>query len=121
MMRRLVISVVVLGALLPADIAAADPSKNDWARLRHCESKGRYDAKGKYFGAYQFSMETWRSVGGQGQPHLASADEQDYRALYLYRMRGWQPWGCARKLGLREDRDARSKRPPTYAEAAYIG
>ena len=36
-------------------------------------------------------------------------------------MRGWQPWTCARKLGLREDGDARSKRVPTYAESAYIG
>jgi peptidoglycan hydrolase-like protein with peptidoglycan-binding domain len=36
-------------------------------------------------------------------------------------MRGWQPWTCARKLGLREDGDARSKRVPTYAESAHLG
>ena len=36
-------------------------------------------------------------------------------------MRGWQPWTCARSLGLREDGSARSRRVPTWAEAAYIG
>ncbi|MGH3760112.1 transglycosylase family protein [Actinophytocola sp.] len=104
--------------------AAADPPAGDWSRLRMCESSGRYDivaSHGGYYGAYQFDLPTWRSVGGKGYPHRASAREQDYRALYLYRMRGWQPWTCARKLGLREDGHARSKRVPTWAEAAYLG
>jgi peptidoglycan hydrolase-like protein with peptidoglycan-binding domain len=100
------------------------PAAGDWARLRDCESGGRYDivsAAGTHYGAYQFDLSTWRSVGGTGLPHQATPAEQDFRALYLYRMRGWQPWTCARTLGLREDGDARSKRAPTYAEAAYIG
>jgi hypothetical protein len=112
---------VVLG-LAPS--ASADPRAGDWARLRHCESSDRYDivsASGKHYGAYQFDLPTWRSVGGRGLPHQATPAEQDYRALYLYRMRGWQPWECADMLGLREDGDARSKRVPTYAESAYIG
>jgi hypothetical protein len=123
--------IVLIGLLVAAGFllgltqtAAADPRGGDWARLRHCESSGRYDivsATGKYYGAYQFDLPTWRSVGGRGLPHRATPAEQDFRALYLYRMRGWQPWTCARMLGLREDGDARSKRVPTYAEAAYIG
>ena len=111
----------VVGLALPA---GADPGTGDWARLRQCESGGRYtvvSASGRYYGAYQFDLGTWRSVGGAGLPHQASPAEQDFRALYLYRMRGWQPWTCARKLGLREDGDARSKRVPSYAEAAHIG
>ena len=36
---------------------------------------------------------TWRSVGGSGRPDQASAAEQDYRALILYRNRGWEPVG----------------------------
>jgi hypothetical protein len=109
-----------VGLVLPA---GADPGAGDWARLRQCESGGRYDivsANGHY-GAYQFDLSTWRSVGGGGLPHQASPAEQDFRALYLYRMRGWQPWTCAGTLGLREDGDARSKRVPTYAESAQIG
>jgi hypothetical protein len=121
MVKRLVIAVLVVGSLLAGGAAWADPPNLSWARLRTCESGGRYDSNtGRHFGAYQFTMPTWRSVGGMGSPHQASADEQDFRALYLYRLRGWQPWGCARRLGLREDSDARSKRVPTYAEAAYI-
>jgi len=124
--RRIVLSALLaLGAVIGlAQTAAADPRGNDWTRLRQCESGGRYNivsASGKYYGAYQFDLSTWRSVGGTGLPHRASPAEQDFRALYLYRMRGWQPWTCARMLGLREDGDARSKRLPTYAEAAYIG
>jgi len=111
----------VLGFAMPA---SADPTAGAWARLRQCESGGRYtivSANGRYYGAYQFDLGTWRSVGGAGLPHRASPAEQDFRALYLYRMRGWQPWACARKLGLREDGDARSKRVPTYAESAGLG
>jgi resuscitation-promoting factor RpfA len=104
--------------------AGADPSRDAWARLRQCESGGRYgivSANGRYYGAYQFDLGTWRSVGGPGMPHKASPAEQDFRALYLYRMRGWQPWSCARRLGLREDGDARSRRVPSWAEAAAMG
>ncbi len=108
--------------LLPAT-ATADPTAADWSRLRMCESTNRYpiNTGNGYYGAYQFDLPTWRSVGGTGYPHLATPAEQDHRALYLYRMRGWQPWTCATKLGLRPDADAGSRRIPTYAESAYIG
>lgn len=124
--RRIVLIVLFTCAatLGLAATAAADPRSGDWARLRQCESGGRYDivsANGRYHGAYQFDLGTWRSVGGTGLPHQASPAEQDFRALYLYRMRGWQPWTCARTLGLREDGDARTKRVPTYAESAQLG
>lgn len=115
---------LALGAeLVAATPAGADPSAATWLKLRMCESSNRYTTNtgNGYYGAYQFDLPTWRSVGGQGRPDLAAPVEQDYRALYLYRMRGWQPWECAGMLGLREDKDARSKRVPTYAESAYIG
>ncbi|HZZ98244.1 MAG TPA: peptidoglycan-binding protein, partial [Jatrophihabitantaceae bacterium] len=63
-----------------------------------------------YYGAYQFDLSTWQSVGGSGYPNQASKAEQDARALILYRERGWQPWTCASILGLHEDSDARSGR-----------
>jgi len=75
-----------------------------------CESTNTYSINtgNGYYGAYQFDLSTWRSVGGTGYPNNASAAEQDYRALYLYRMRGWEPWTCARILGLQEDSDGGS-------------
>jgi hypothetical protein len=128
LVRFLLIAIAALGVQLAmatvATTATADPSANDWARLRQCESSGNYAvvaSHGGYYGAYQFDLGTWRSVGGAGYPHQASRAEQDFRALYLYRMRGWQPWTCAGTLGLRADADARSKRVPTYAQSAYIG
>ena len=92
--------------------ASADPSANAWYRLRMCESSNNYriDTGNDHYGAYQFDLPTWRSVGGRGYPNRASKAEQDMRALILYRERGWQPWQCASILGLRADGDARSGR-----------
>jgi len=92
--------------------ASADPSAQDWFRLRTCESSNNYaiNTGNAHYGAYQFDLSTWRSVGGSGYPYQASPAEQDARALILYRMRGWQPWQCASIVGLREDKDARSGR-----------
>ncbi|MFN2517995.1 MAG: transglycosylase family protein, partial [Jatrophihabitantaceae bacterium] len=107
----LVAGVAALVAL-PVATASADPSANDWYRLRMCESGNNYSTNtgNGHYGAYQLDLSTWRSVGGSGYPNAASAAEQDARALILYRQRGWQPWQCAGILGLREDSDARSGR-----------
>ncbi|MGH3631378.1 MAG: transglycosylase family protein [Sciscionella sp.] len=110
-------------SLVGAGLAGADPSASTWAKLRQCESSGNYDvvsSTGKHMGAYQFDESTWRSVGGTGAPNRASRSEQDFRALYLYRMRGWQPWQCAQMLGLRGDSDAASGIRPSYADSGYI-
>ena len=103
--------------------ASADPSASAWRALRQCESTNNYaiNTGNGYYGAYQFDLSTWRSVGGSGSPADASPAEQDYRALYLYRMRGWSPWTCASIAGLREDSSARSGVVPTRADSAYIG
>ena len=104
--------------------AHADPTPDAWAQLRTCESGDNYtivSTNGRYYGAYQFNLTTWRSVGGTGTPTNATPTEQDYRALYLYRMRGWQPWTCARTLHLTPDADAASHRIPTYHDSAHMG
>lgn len=105
-----------------AVLAHADPAPATWAQLRDCESGDDYAvaAANGHYGAYQFDLGTWRSVGGTGYPNQASPAEQDYRALYLYRMRGWQPWTCARELGLRPDGDAASRRVPTHTDSARM-
>ena len=68
-----------------------------WEALRFCESSHDYRAiskspRGMYRGAYQFDFETWKTVGGTGDPAAASASEQDARARELYAHRGAQPW-----------------------------
>jgi hypothetical protein len=60
-----------------------------------CESGGdptAVSSDGTYRGKYQFSFETWASVGGSGDPVAASEEEQDYRAALLYAQSGSSPW-----------------------------
>jgi resuscitation-promoting factor RpfB len=74
-----------------------------WAALARCESGGNPAAStgNGYYGAFQFSLSTWRSVGGTGYPHQHSYAEQLHRAQMLQARSGWGQWPtCARKLGL---------------------
>jgi hypothetical protein len=58
------------------------------------------DTGNGYFGAYQFNLGTWLSVGGSGNPAHASPAEQDERAWQLYLSRGLAPWPTpARRCG----------------------
>jgi peptidoglycan hydrolase-like protein with peptidoglycan-binding domain len=64
-------------------------------RIAQCESGGdptAVSADRRYWGKYQFSKATWRSVGGSGNPARASEAEQDRRALILYEREGTAPW-----------------------------
>jgi hypothetical protein len=73
----------------------------NWGALAQCESGGNPRAVNPagYYGLYQFNVSTWRSVGGSGMPHHASAGEQTYRAKRLYQSRGRSPWpNCGRLL-----------------------
>lgn len=59
-----------------------------------CESGGNpaTDTGNGFYGKYQFSIETWRAVGGRGNPAAASEAEQDRRAAALYAQAGASPW-----------------------------
>lgn len=75
-----------------------------WDRLAKCESGGNpraVSASGTYYGLFQFSLSTWRAMGGSGLPSDASPAEQLQRAQALQARSGWGQWpACARKLGL---------------------
>ena len=83
--------------------AAAPSADGDAAatlqRIAQCESGGNpsaVSADGTYRGKYQFDMETWRGMGGTGDPAAAPESVQDRLAVKLYRQRGTAPWGrCA--------------------------
>ena len=68
-------------------------------QIAECESGGNPRAVspgGQYRGKYQFSRETWRNLGGSGDPADAPEWQQDRLALKLYRLRGTAPWpNCA--------------------------
>ncbi|MFI5711268.1 transglycosylase family protein [Kribbella sp. NPDC051620] len=65
-----------------------------WAKVANCESSGNPKAVNPagYYGLFQFDLQTWRSVGGTGNPTKASAAEQLMRAKKLYAQRGASPW-----------------------------
>ena len=72
-----------------------------WAKVAQCESSGNPRAVNPagYYGLFQFDLQTWRSVGGSGNPINASAAEQLSRAKKLYAQRGASPWPvCGRYL-----------------------
>lgn len=62
------------------------------------EAGYRTDTGNGFYGAYQFDLPTWRSVGGSGNPAHASPAEQDARALALYESRGLAPWPTPSRL-----------------------
>jgi uncharacterized protein YabE (DUF348 family) len=100
-LRKPVAKVVHLGTrrAAPARSVAGVDGLN-WAALARCESGGNpraVNAAG-YYGLYQFSAATWRSVGGTGLPSDAPPDEQLQRAKLLYLRSGAGQWGCGRHL-----------------------
>lgn len=113
-MRRLaLVAVAVLLLLtipaLPAEahttgrIAPAATS-SVWNSLAACESGGNWaiNTGNGYYGGIQFSLRSWRWVGGRLYPHQNTKAEQIYRGQRLYVLQGWGAWpGCSHKLGLR--------------------
>ncbi len=96
------------GAVVAADVPSATAHDRSFptmlSQLRNCESGGNYriNTGNGYYGAYQFDLSTWRSVGGSGRPDQASPGTQDALARRLQSERGWAPWpSCSRQLGLR--------------------
>lgn len=64
-------------------------------RMVICESQGiaNLNTGNGFFGAFQFTLETWFGVGGVGLPSDASFDEQAYRASILANQPdGWSHW-----------------------------
>ena len=86
----------------PVPAAPASASGLNWAALARCESGGRVNAvssNGLYYGLYQFSIPTWRAMGGAGLPSQASAAEQTARAQALYARSGAGQWPvCGKNL-----------------------
>jgi uncharacterized protein YabE (DUF348 family) len=104
-LRRPRTRVLLVGTKPRPTYMGRDTSSADhlnWRALAQCESGGNPRAVGgggTYFGLYQFTLGTWRGVGGSGNPIDASSSEQTYRAKLLYMRRGSSPWGyCGNRL-----------------------
>ena len=79
-------------ASTPAGASAVSPQLE---AIAQCESGGDPTAiggGGLYRGKYQFSISTWQSVGGTGDPAAAPEAEQDRRAAILLARSGPGQW-----------------------------
>jgi hypothetical protein len=90
----------------PKPVVAAAGGGDDalWQRLRNCEAGGNYqrNSGNGYYGAYQMSAGTWRSLGYGGLPHQAPPEVQDQAARKLQARSGWGQWpACSRRVGAR--------------------
>jgi hypothetical protein len=84
-----------LGGTAAASGSAQSAAGGALARIAQCESGGdptAVSAGGTYRGKYQFTRETWRDMGGSGDPAAAPEAEQDRMAAKLYAQRGSAPW-----------------------------
>ena len=84
--------------------APAVASGSAWDQLAACESGGNWaiNTGNGYYGGLQFTLATWRGVGGTGYPNQNSREEQIARAEILLARSGWGQWpACTAKLGLR--------------------
>ena len=75
-----------------------------WDALAECESGGNWSINtgNGFYGGLQFTLTSWRAVGGTGYPHQHSREEQIRRGIALQRIQGWGAWpACSRKIGLR--------------------
>ncbi len=90
----------------PVQPPATEPAPSAggiWAALRQCESGGNYsaDTGNGYYGAYQFTLSTWYSLGEAGLPSQAPPALQDAAAKALESRAGWGQWPvCSQQLGL---------------------
>lgn len=88
----------------PAPLVVPGAPDDVWVKLRRCEAGGDYrrNSGNGYYGAYQFSAATWRSLGYPGLPHQAPPAVQDEAARRLQQRSGWGQWpACSRRIGAR--------------------
>jgi hypothetical protein len=70
------------------------PYRSRLTRMAQCESNGNWHiATGTgFYGGLQFTVQSWRAVGGSGYPHWHGRLEQMFRAVKLMRIQGWAAW-----------------------------
>lgn len=94
---------LVIAAFMGA-LPSQAASSTVWDRLANCESSGNFSNRDTghngHYGGFQFSVTTWQSVGGAGNPANASPAEQLNRAKILLARSGPGQWACAGNAGL---------------------
>ena len=77
------------------DSPGSSGTSSELQKIASCESSGNPSAvspDGTYRGKYQFSRETWRELGGSGDPASAPESLQDEMAAKLLATQGPSAW-----------------------------
>ena len=84
----------VTAAGAAAVMTAAPASADTFSNIRQCESGGNYSTNtgNGFYGAYQFTQQTWNSLGYSGVPSSASPATQDAAARALAARSGFGQW-----------------------------
>ena len=75
-----------------------------WDKLAQCEAGGNWSINtgNGYYGGLQFSLSTWRGLGGTGLPSDHPREVQIAMGKKLWQTSGWAAWpACTRKFGWR--------------------
>lgn len=86
----------------PAPVSSST-GEGVWDQIARCESGGNWaiNTGNGYYGGLQFSLGSWRAVGGSGLPSQASREEQIARGKMLQARQGWGAWPvCSRRAGV---------------------
>lgn len=92
--RTSVLAATAVGAGVGIVLTAAPASADVYSNIRQCESGGNYSTNtgNGYYGAYQFTQQTWNSLGYSGVPSSASPATQDAAAAQLASRSGFGQW-----------------------------
>jgi len=89
----------------PGSGQLGDPNLDaSWDKLAQCESGGNWSINtgNGYYGGLQFSLSTWRGLGGTGLPSDHSREVQIAMGKKLWQSSGWGAWpACTRSFGWR--------------------
>src|SRR5262245_57681042 len=100
MRTKIAVLVTALALFAPSAASASRwsvvrPFNSKLNRIAMCESTMQWhlNTHNGFYGGLQFTVGTWRSVGGRGMPHWATPLEQKYRAVKAFKRRGnWGDW-----------------------------
>lgn len=75
-------------------VAVVRPWRSWMARTAQCESTGRWfiNTGNGFYGGLQFTLSSWKAVGGRSYPHQNTKLEQMYRGVKLLHKQGKGAW-----------------------------
>jgi hypothetical protein len=100
---KVAVAGIIAGAPLGLAVGTANAAPGmDWDALAQCEASGNWAANtgNGYYGGLQFTQQTWKGYGGQGNPANASREQQIAVAERVLAGQGPNAWpSCSKRLG----------------------